>query len=83
MIPILAAESMFDGIKAFINAICQPHWFLILSVLGLGVFLAGYRFFTQPKVAGPLAAVLTLAFIASCFDPNFLLIVQKADNVPS
>lgn len=82
MLPLLAAESMFQGVKDFVNAICQPHWFLILSVIALGVFLIGYRFWTRPKVAGPIAAVLTLAFIASCFDPNFLLIVKKADNVP-
>ena len=82
MYPILAAESVFDGIKQFINAICQPHWFLILSVLALGVFLVGYRSLTKPAVAIPIAAFLSLAFLASCFDANFLEIVRKADNVP-
>ena len=61
---------------------CQPHWFLILSVVGLTVFLIGYRWFTRPAVAGVLAAVVVLAFLASCFDENFILIVKKADNVP-
>lgn len=79
---LLAAASMTQGIKDLVNAVCQPHWFLILSVIGLAVFLAGYRSFTKPAVAVPGAILLTLAFLASCLDPNFLLIVQKADNVP-
>ena len=82
MSTFLAEGSAFEGVKAFINALCQPHWFLILSVAALVVFLAGYRFFTQPKVAIPIGALCTFFFLASCFDPNFLLIVRKADNVP-
>lgn len=79
---MLAEESVFDGIKGFINALSQPHWFLILSVVALVVFLAGYRKLTKPSVAIPFAIVFTLAFLVSCFDPNFLKIVQKPDNVP-
>ena len=79
---ILAATSAVESIKSFINAICQPHWFLILSVAGLTVFLIGYRWFTRPAVAGVLAAGVVLAFLASCLDDNFILIVKKADNVP-
>jgi len=79
---MLAASSAFDGIKSFINAMCQPHWFLIISVGGLVVFLLGYRHLTKPVVAGPIAAFCVLFFLASCFDPNFLEIVKKADNVP-
>ncbi len=79
---LLGEASVFDGIKGTINALCQPAPFLILSVIALTVFLVGYRTFTKPAVALPLAALFTLFFIASCFDANFVEIVKKADNVP-
>ena len=82
MVELLAAGSAIESIKSVINALCQPHWFLILSVLALIVFLVGYRKITQPAVAGVLAAMGLLFFIASCFDSNFFLIVSKGDNVP-
>ncbi|MCH7839634.1 MAG: hypothetical protein IID38_05300, partial [Planctomycetes bacterium] len=79
---LLAATSMIERVKEFINAVCQPHWFMILSVLGLVIFLRFYRTLTRPAVAGPLAALGLLAFLASCMDENFAKIVTKADNVP-
>ena len=79
---ILAATSVFDPIKDAINWASQPAPFLIFSVAALTIFLVGYRFFTKPVVAIPLAVFFSLAFIVSCFDPNFLAIVKKADNVP-
>lgn len=82
MFAMTETSSTIDSIKGFINWICQPHWFLIISVILLVVFLVGYRFFTKPKVAGPLGALITLFFLASCLDENFVLIVSKADNVP-
>ena len=82
MSSLLAAGSIFDTIKDGINALCQPHWFLILSVVALIVFLLGYRRFTKPVFAIPFAAVCIVFFLASCLDPNFVEIVKKADNVP-
>lgn len=82
MLRILAESTSFDGVKEFINELCQPHWFLIISVAGLAVFLLGYRRFTKPAVAGTIGALFTLFFLVSCLDPNFVKIVQKADNVP-
>ncbi len=79
---LLAAASVFEPIKDAINAASQPAPFLIISVAALTIFLVGYRFFTKPTVALPLAALFVLFFIASCFDPNFLEIIKKADNVP-
>ncbi len=81
MATILAASAL-DSVREFINHILQPHSFLILAVVGLVVFLLGYRLITKPPVAAVLGGLFTLAFIASCFDPNFQLIVSKADNVP-
>src|SRR3989304_10384917 len=82
MSSMLAETTFFDGVKDFINELCQPHWFLIISVAALVVFLAGYRRFTKPAVAGSLGALFTLFFLVSCLDSNFVLIVKKADNVP-
>lgn len=80
---LAAAEAgVFDGIKHFINVLCQPHWFLIISVVALAVFLIWYRQLTRPIVAIPLALAFTIFFVASCFDPNFIKIVKKPDNVP-
>ncbi len=79
---ILAEGSVFDPIKEVINTLCEPAPFLILSVAALVAFLVGYRTLTRPAVAIPIAALCVLAFIASCFDPNFILIVKKPDNVP-
>lgn len=79
---VVAAVSAVDNAKEFINTICQPHWFLIISVAGLIVFLLGYRRITQPFVAVPIAAVGVLFFLVSCLDPDFFKIVSKADNVP-
>lgn len=82
MTALLASGSGSAAIKELINQLCQPHWFLILSVILFFGFLLGYRTFTKPAVAGTLGALCTIAFFASCTDPNFLKIVEKADNVP-
>ena len=79
---LLAATSTIESVKSLVNWLCQPHTFIILSVVALVVFLVGYRFFTKPIVAGSIATVCVIAFLASCLDPNFQLIVAKADNVP-
>ena len=55
---------------------------MILSVIGLAVFLLGYRFVTKPAVAAVLSGGIILFFLASCLDPNFNKIVTKPDNVP-
>jgi hypothetical protein len=82
MSSLLAEATSFSDVKELINALCRPHWFLIIAVAGLIVFLVGYRRFTKPAVAAALAGLFTLFFLVSCLDPNFVKIVQKADNVP-
>jgi len=79
---LLAAASVFDPIKDAINAASEPAPFLIISMAALAIFLVGYRFFTKPVVAIPLGVAFVIFFVVSCFDPNFLSIVKKADNVP-
>jgi hypothetical protein len=82
MPPLLAAESVIDGVKELINALCQPHWFLILSVAGLVAFLWFYRALTRPSVAVPIGVFGVVFFLVSCLDHNFFKIVSKGDNVP-
>lgn len=82
MVHLLASGSGVEGIKHIINVLCEPHWFLIISVVGLLVFLVGYRSLTKPPVAAGLAGLASLFFIASCLDANFFKIVSKGDNVP-
>lgn len=82
MAEFLAASSGIESIKSIINVLCEPHWFLIISVLALVVFLAGYRTITKPALAGVLGLVGTLIFAASCLDSDFFKIVSKGDNVP-
>lgn len=79
---MLAQTSAIESIKSLINAMCQPHWFLIISVAGLIVFLAAYRSLTKPAITVPIAILSVLFFLVSCFDSDFLAIVKKADNVP-
>ncbi len=82
MVNYLAATSALDDVKHVINVLCEPHWFLIISVVALAVFLLKYRTVTKPAVAGTIGALCTLAFLVSCLDSNFVKIVTKADNVP-
>ena len=79
---VLAASSAIESIKHAINVLCQPHWFLIISVIALIVFLVGYRTLTKPPVAAGIGLACVLFFMASCFDSDFFKIVSKGDNVP-
>jgi len=38
---LAASGSAFDAFKSVVNALCEPHWFLIISVVGMAVFLIG------------------------------------------
>ncbi len=78
----LLAASDSNALKDFINLICEPHWFFIISCAGLGVFLAGYRTLTKPAVAWIALVVFTLAYVLSALDPDFRSIIVKPDNVP-
>ena len=76
------STSTLHGVKEFINAISQPAPFLVLSILALVGFLLFYRVLTKPPVAIAIGSGLTLFFLVSCLDANFIEIVRKADNVP-
>jgi len=79
---VIAASSSVDAIKELINRLCRPYSFLAIAVAGLIIFLVFYRRLTKPVVAGAIGAICVLIFAASAMDPNFRLIITKADNVP-
>jgi len=78
----LLADGGIETIKTWINAICAPQWFLIISLVVFVICLRYYRWFTLPAVAGTIAVLSVGFFLASCADENFLEIVSKGDNVP-
>jgi hypothetical protein len=70
-----------DLLKGTINALTRPWLFIGLASLLFFLSLR-YRQFWKPKVALVLGIVGTLFLVVSMRDPNFALIVKKADNVP-
>jgi len=78
----LLAESTVEQIKHYINVLCEPAPFFILSCVALTVFLVGYRFWTKPPVAVTLAIAFVLFYALSGLDTNFFSIIKKPDNVP-
>jgi hypothetical protein len=87
---------MIEALKQTINWLSAPPRFFTITVAAFLVLLfpgemgpAWLRRLTRPleaiyrpKVGGIAFAVLGVLFLASCFDPNFALIVLKPDNVP-
>ncbi len=71
-----------DGLKDFINGLCEPYIFVPLTVVLLMVVLVGYRRLTKPAAAWMIGIGFTLFYILSAFDPDFLKIIAKPDNVP-
>jgi len=78
----ILSDMSIASIKAFINWICHPAPFFVLSCVGLTFFLLRYRFFTRPAAALLVGGVFAVFYILSAFDPNFFQIIAKPDNVP-
>jgi hypothetical protein len=76
------AQISIDAAKDWINWLCRPASFFTLSCLLLAVFLLGHRLFTRPAIAVVVGTVLTLGYIAGAFDPDFLAIIARPDNIP-
>ncbi len=78
----MLGEGAIEGIKHVINVMCEPHWFFIISCIGLAVFLIGYRRFTKPSFAIFTLIAFTVFYAVSALDSDFWSIIKKADNVP-
>src|SRR5687767_7629637 len=73
--------AIVDALKGGINALTDPRIFI--SVATLVFFLAlRSKALWKPKAAWIIAAAATVFLAVSMLDPNFALIVKKADNVP-
>ena len=79
---LLQSSTTIDAVKETINWLCKPEPFLILATLGFIAMLAFYRLWTKPLIAGAIGLAALTGYVASMADPNFILIVKKADNVP-
>ncbi len=85
-----------DAVKHAVNWLSEPSRFFVLTVLGfLAVVYPGelgpawVRRVTRPlaaiykpRVGGIVFLLIGVLFVLACFDPSFLLIVGKPDNVP-
>jgi hypothetical protein len=73
-----------ETFKAFVDAMSVPEislpFFFLPLFIGMLVF---YREWTQPKVAIALLLIFCLFYFGSmAIDPDYLSILEKADNVP-
>ncbi len=78
----LLAAGDSNAVKDIINVICRPHWFFVISCVGVAAFLVGYRRFTRPGFALFALFAFTAFYVLSGLDSDFRSIIVKADNVP-
>ena len=73
-----------EWVKGIVNALSVPEISLTFFFLPLFVLmLVGYRRWTKPKVALGLLVIFCVFYFGSLvIDHNYLLIIQKPDNVP-
>src|ERR1051326_6880778 len=71
-----------DFIRNFINFLTHPYILIVLAAVLLFLSLRHLRKFYTNRVAKFVFGGMFLFLILSFFDPNFRLIVTKADNVP-
>src|SRR4029450_11680211 len=72
---------MVDFLKSAINT-TPPPWLFISLASVLFFTSLRYKAFWKPRVALILGIVAAVFLVVSMRDPNFALIVKKADNVP-
>jgi hypothetical protein len=71
-----------DRVKAFINALCAPEYFISLAVLLFVLSLVLYRQWTRPWITVAVALVFSAFYFGSMIDHNYVKIITKPDNVP-
>jgi len=80
----LPLPTSIDGFKEFVNALSVPE--ISLTFFFVPLFIACFVFYkewTQPKIAAPLLLLFCILYFGSMLiDHDYLLILQKADNVP-
>src|SRR2546423_1812319 len=79
---LILAETAFDHVKAFINWLTQPAYFLTLCGVVFLLMFVLYRWWTKPVIFWTIFTVFMLGYFGSTADANFRSIVAKPDNVP-
>ena len=84
MLHVLGAGDggFFGGVKAFVNWLTQPSYFLTLTTVLFVLMFVLYRWWTKPKIFAVIFGVFLLGYFGSMADANFRKIVAKPDNVP-
>jgi len=72
---------VLEAIKGFINWLSAPYYFVTLSILIVAAMLR-WKGWVKPRPFLLIFCGFGLYFFLSCLDPNFLIIVAKADNLP-
>ncbi len=78
-----AAEGWIPApVRDLVDALCDPQWFLPLSVAVLAGALLAYRRWTKPRITLILAGAALACFGLALTNRNFRLIVERPDNIP-
>ncbi len=79
----LITNPAIESFKSVVNAVSVPEISLPIFTIGFVLMLVWYRKWSKPSVALALLIVFCLAYFGSMLiDHNYLLIIQKPDNVP-
>lgn len=78
----VAEPGLSEKIKATINYLCAPYFFVPIAVALMCLGLLTYRQWTRPRVAAVLGLLFVAFYVWSALDHNFLKIIAKPDNVP-
>ena len=72
---------MVNALKEIVNFVTAPA--ILITMAAVVFFLAmRYRIFWKPRVALATGVAGASFLVVSLFDPNFVLIVKKPDNIP-
>lgn len=71
-----------EGFRHFVDSSTGPVVYSVGTLVVLSVLYVFRRFFVQPMVAWSILNISALLMGLSMTDPEFALIVTKADNVP-
>jgi hypothetical protein len=83
LMDILAdTTGVFGPLKAVVNSLTKPAYFLTISTVVFVLMFVLYRVWTKPLVAAGLFVLFLITYFGSIGDPDFASIVKKPDNVP-
>ena len=72
---------MIEAVKGFFNWISAPYYFVSLSIILIWAMLK-WKGWARPRVFAVIFLGFAAFYLLSALDPNFRVIVVKADNLP-